>query len=619
MLHHKWHFLLSLNILLIFIPSFAQPINPEPGENLWHILAAVGTELDLLAIDQAECCAGTFTVLHDIQETLCSKINMLDAPLDNCCFTINSKIENLAQNADECCQTLLSKIDVLNLCQSTPIEINPNGTTIATAGSYTLINEVSLDAGSNVTINANDVFFDLNNHRIRGGQGIIIAPSNNRITVKNGYVVSSATSGIMLLGANEDIHLNNIDITSTSMGITCTNQTNILMRNLNISNVDFGILATSCNNSSIQNCSIVGKSNGSSTYGIGFNIGLETIANDCWTVQQTTVDSFASGFNLTNVSSIVMRDCTACNNVSSAPTSAGFIIQDTSSSFSQKHTLIRCASNVNSSHGFLITNGSAIGSSFSLENCIALGKDATNSGVGNGFEVSRPNGIFNQCQSSLMNIGFNILSGATNCVFNNCSSANQTSHGFFLLGASTSCTECVATNNGANGFRMSNTPLSATYSCDLLSCRALYNTAQGFFVEQDANKVALQKCIASGNVLQGFIFGTAAGQSITGLAFSECIASNNSATGFDLANVVNVQSNTTVERCTAVGNGIGSATAFGFRGNAAGASSIAFYLNTAHTNGNAVANNYNNTGTTSPTPLALNSVTRLYGDNLTSI
>ncbi len=595
-------------------------VNPQPGENMWHILAAVGTDLDELAQNKAECCVGTFTALQSVQDTICSKIDVLDDVLNNCCFTTVSKIDDLT-----CCYTIASKLDTLSLCQPIALTIDQNGTTIATSGSYALINEVSLNIGSNITINANDVFFDLNNHRITGGQGIIISPNNNRVTVQNGYIISSATSGILLAGLNEDVLLDTININATSVGITCTNQTNIVMSNLNISSVDFGILATSCNNSTIQNCSIVGKSDGSSTNGIAFNPGSEIVLNNCWTVKQTTVDSFASGFNILNVSSLLMEGCVACNNLGAAATSAGFIIQDTLSSFVQKHILKRCTSQVNSSHGFLITNGGATTSFYTLENCTALGKNITNVGTGSGFEISRPNGVFISCKANLLSLGFDILEAATDCLFEKCQSVDNgvltTSHGFLITGARAVLTSCLALNNFGRGFQLNN-PNNLAYACDIENCIAAQNGLSGFLISQNANNASIRNCSSYNNQGNGFVFGISPtlNQTISKLLFSQCVACGNLNNGFDLQLMTTATTSTaTVEKCTAVGNGITVANNFGFNRHLSlsNTTNAAFYLNSAHSNGTTGTNNYNNLGLASPAPVSITG-TPLYGDNLTN-
>ena len=128
------------------------PVNPQPGQNIWHITAAIGTELDQMAVvlNANSCCATTFTAIAAVDRDVLIVSSKIDAltnivnldfnntftALDACCTTINSNISLLtnivnvdfngtftalqqvdndvltvSSKIDACCSTLVSLID----------------------------------------------------------------------------------------------------------------------------------------------------------------------------------------------------------------------------------------------------------------------------------------------------------------------------------------------------------------------------------------------------------------------------------------------------------------------------------------------------------------------------
>jgi len=225
-------------------------VNPQPGENLWHIAAAIGTELDQLAVSSSQCCAGTFTTIEGLQNTLSSKIDL-------CCFTLNSKIDALtgdivsdfsgtftvlqlidndvltaSSKIDLCCATLNSKIDSLagivvtdfagtftsiaaiqcsggggsSPCAPTPLS-QSSSLIINASGNYCL----SQDITGNISITASDVTIDLNNRSLFGT--IDVATGLTNINIQNGYVapnsdITDATHAAIKINSGADIKIN---------------------------------------------------------------------------------------------------------------------------------------------------------------------------------------------------------------------------------------------------------------------------------------------------------------------------------------------------------------------------------------------------------------------------
>src|SRR5436190_20952379 len=50
---------------LLIVPThlFSTKVNPQSGNNIWHLTAAIGTELDELTSGFNTCCIDTFTTL----------------------------------------------------------------------------------------------------------------------------------------------------------------------------------------------------------------------------------------------------------------------------------------------------------------------------------------------------------------------------------------------------------------------------------------------------------------------------------------------------------------------------------------------------------------------------
>jgi hypothetical protein len=214
-------------ILFGFMSAFlalsinANPVNPQPGENIWHLIAGVGTEVDLLAFNQSAqdsvieskldgCCislgaqldevnaqlqaisgssidslVGTFTQLISLSDELIVSLTTLE----QIAFTITStlaQLETLLEGVievelttqsklDLCCATLNSKVDLLAACAASPII---GGTTISISGNYCLTQSFT----GNIVIDAPSTILDLNGREVTG----LIQVNQPYSVIKNG-------------------------------------------------------------------------------------------------------------------------------------------------------------------------------------------------------------------------------------------------------------------------------------------------------------------------------------------------------------------------------------------------------------------------------------------------
>ena len=584
--------LLYINIVL-FCNLVGKPI-PQPGENIWYLAARIGTALDQIAVDSSLCCNSTFTVIESTANTLSSKIDLLDANVQDCCTILDSKVDSVQLQLSLCCSSIDTALTRLD---GTPLIIPPTGTTITTPGYYCLAADVTLLAGSFVATNTSDVVLDLNQHTITAGEGLSVLAGNNRVTIQNGFIVSSATNGLILTGTNENITLKNLEISSSPNGISCTNQSNLLISNINISDVSNGILPTTCNNTIIQDCNIIGKIDSTSLIGLSFNAGGITAPNNCILINRVKVDTFAIGFNFLNISSLQANDCIACNNWRTGATDAGFIITDTDTTLPQKHILRRCTSQVNASNGFLISQGGS-SAAYILVNCAAMGNSTLNTGAGNGFTTTRTNGTFINCISSGMSVGFNCDGGNNN--FTGCSAENSSTVGMNVISTKNYFLGCNCNKNGSNGFGSVNT------NNVFENCISDNNAANGFSASTAASSNSFVRCVACSDATTGIaVIGNAN-------LITNCMANVNTI-GFGSLTLP-AGSSTIFQNCTAEGN-----TTFGFQGSST--NTAVYYLNTANANGTtAGTDNFNTVASPNSAPTSgITSVTRRYGDNLRGI
>lgn len=444
---------LLLLLPIIFSSSIVcQPVNPQPGENIWHLTAAIGTEVDNLAT----CCVGTFTALAS------------------------------------CCHTITSKIDELELCNAVPLTIPSVGITIETAGVYCLTTNQTLGASNNICIDANDVVLDLNGHTITGGGSgsstILIGstPSStiNTVTIKNGFIDSSNGNAVGTNSGNtfSGITIEDITIHNSPTGVLLqgsTSMNNSIIRNVLTDVCVNGFKFSNAKNCLVENC----NANGIflTTPASGFS---EVSACNNITFRNCTCSFFGNsgtdgGFNFSTSTNLVFDSCNAFNNGND-----GF-------KFNQS-TLTNCVADGNFSSGFNSLNPDNI-----LMNCKAINTFAV------GFTGG---GTFENCIAS-----DNIFSGffmTDKAQLTDCQSTdNKTApngKGFYISADNVNLTRCISSNNLSDGFFM-----GSNSHCEFLECQALNNKGNGFNLSP-ASATTVASCFANNNTGYGFTVNTVA-------------------------------------------------------------------------------------------------------------
>jgi parallel beta-helix repeat protein len=588
---------LPLAFILFSAHSVSQPINPQPGENIWHLIAGVGTEVDLLAFNQTACCVGTFTTLNLLQsaieniacsgscnfsgtytvlDAINSEVITIQSSIDMCCFDLNSKIEALTAIADfggtfttladirtaeftieskvdECCFDLNSKVEsistavvedfagtftvlnVLGVCNEKPFPTP--GTLdlfISTTGVYCLTQDIDIGSSFIVISNA-DVVLNLNGHTISGSSsnGLILISSSN-VTICNGSLFSTDPNNAMGINVN-------------------TARSNIYIHDLTLSNFSSGLSFTSLSNSLIQRIHVINPTN------FGINIGN----------------------SITNVS---IEDCI----VDGIPTIGGtaYSLLGTTGTTQPGVTLNRCIANRGGNYGFFIAGCSA---------------------------------TLTDCQSNSQGVGFNVLTNSTggmNVIFKNCIAKANGFEGFSANGANadtTSCItfeNCISESNSLQGYVIDRIPNSVFKQCVCTN-----NLSHGISISRSSNGV-IKECVCSNNTGSGFIVGAIALTS--NFTLQNCTASNNLTHGFDLS--FPALSNCTVIGCSAINNSLGSGSFFGFNSQSATQTNVNFYLNNASQNGTTPSTQNYRFSPPGANSAPVSSVTgaRSYGDNLSA-
>lgn len=237
-------------LLIASLPILAL-VNPQPGENIWHLTAAIGTELDELSVNQSSCCVGTFTALASIsQEEL-----TIESKIDQCCSTIISKLNSLTQTVIADFAGTFTAIAAINCsgnssCQ--PTQLTTSNLAISSSGNFcmssNLTGNIIISApASEVTINMNG--FALN--------GTITISGGSNIVIHNGVIAPSSASGsYAITNSDSYVALENLNVLPTS--------------------ANTGGISNSGSNVIIQNCFIVPTTGTTNTTGI-LNSGSNVI------------------------------------------------------------------------------------------------------------------------------------------------------------------------------------------------------------------------------------------------------------------------------------------------------------------------------------------------------
>ena len=445
-------------ILFMSSPLFCTLVNPMPGENLWHLTAAIGTVVDELALEQVSCC---------------SKIDrLIERTTDQC---------DLANTFSAIAATIQSKIDECCACNHTPIF---QATTITASGTYCLANNIS----GRIVISADQTVVDLNQHTITNNGSIAITISSNvdGITIQNGYI-NSATTGISASSGNSGIIVNNVSMDTIENGISLASATQV-----NISNVDIrftstagsGIQLTNTKNINIAHSNVTGTGAGQL---YGFNTCNVANVINC-TAKNISTTNTIFGFNIVNCIGVNLNSCTATSN-SQLNNIQGFSISGQAVA-SQSAYLTDCTA-INCALGFNTSIGDGV---YILESCLAC-QNNINYGLG------RSKGLLINCTADGGNIGFTINDTSNGAIIN-CQAIQCAGNGFSGGDANSWLIKnCNANKNSSNGFSFSS---ASSVKNAIENCTATNNTGTGFVGTGD-NRSIFYENQASGNIAGNYL------------------------------------------------------------------------------------------------------------------
>jgi len=349
-------------------------------------------------------------------------------------------------------------------CNATPLTVPAGGATISAPGYYCLTG----DTTGTITINANDVTLDLNNHTISlpsdsGADGVDVNPGFSRITIKNGNIVTPY-NGIGLFGdtGDSDFYIYDVTIDGASLGISAGRLANLTIARVIITNSsDFGFSIGSASNVTLSACNVTNVSGGN-----GFNI--LGVPNSSMLLDSCIATNAASGFAITGTN-VTLTHCLAQN------CGSGFSIGNTITNITTDIALVDCTANFNGGKGFYIA-----GSNTTLTDCMAQGNGTSDSANCAGFflETTSNNTMLANCSANL-----NIGNAGTSAAFFNWTTVGPSS---FIA--------CTAQNNAIEGFNM----INSTGVGIIKSCVAKGNSACGF---DDASTSSLYQYVA--NVAEG--------------------------------------------------------------------------------------------------------------------
>lgn len=228
-----------------------------------------------------------------LTDTVVPELTALESKLDPCCTTI----ANDFIGTWTLLEAIASKVDIpCPSCVITPISA-PG--TISAPGSYCLANNIT----GAITITADDVTLDLNNHTIDSGS-IGIEITGNNATILNGTIQNMSECGIRIAGASNSI-LTAIDVVNTPTGYVLQNSSSSLItdcRARTISGTGFSLVASSTN--SLVNCQTINTTGTGSAYGFYATDGTLNNFTGCTVTDISTSSTLTgdrvAGFYLTD-------------------------------------------------------------------------------------------------------------------------------------------------------------------------------------------------------------------------------------------------------------------------------------------------------------------------------
>lgn len=243
--------LLYLCLTLTHNNIMPQPASPQPGENIWHVVAGIGTAIDQLAI---------------------------------------------------CCATANSKIDSLGACD--PFSIT-GPTAISVPGCYCLASNFNVSSGDGILITSDNIIVDLNNKTIfgtGGDNGVHVASTVSQVTIQNGSILNMTLNGILIEG-NKCL-IQNCTTNNNKTGINVSNgSSNRLIANTAIGNTTAGFALNNASNTIAKDNQAIANGSNDSSYGFISSAGVGNLFESC--VAENTITTtnglgfVAAGFMLT--------------------------------------------------------------------------------------------------------------------------------------------------------------------------------------------------------------------------------------------------------------------------------------------------------------------------------
>lgn len=497
-----FHILFIVVCMLHAQDNNANPVNPQPGENLWHILAAVGTEVDALLANPCDT-STTYTLFNTILNKEC---------------TISSKIDVISTTGGS--QTEFDQtftiIHALSLCMPIPII---SSTVITNPGHYCLaFNLVDL-TDPIITISSSDVLLDLNGNTLSASMNDAIqlddSDSNkSNIVIKNGnfelqsvhginflnndfthtfsnivlenlqinYTVSTGnaieihkahglrmsnciTNGALIIDNSLDLLIENCAF-NAGPGSMISTSTNIIMQccSFDLNQAD-GLFVSVADNLLTENCSFnQNATNGSGSGMTIFNSRNLHIKNCSFDGISTSMQQNGIFIQASNGSSnnMLFEDCTLNRNFIN-----GMLFLPSNNATIGCAKILRCTANGNAIDGFSIVGGPNTVSDILLENCFAC------ENAQNGFEINAGKSaaaldicLINCVAKDNTINGYQTIvagGGSISGLFKECQAvSNATTAGFNEAGTAGSSFSYVANAAKGNGTNPAGTPTPGT-------------------------------------------------------------------------------------------------------------------------------------------------------------
>jgi hypothetical protein len=353
---------------------------------------------------------------------------------------------------------------------------------ITTPGHYKLCESLS-GGDDTLDISASDVILDLGGY-VLDSITVSISGGVSHVTVRNGIITNTRT-GIWLnssLSAQSDILIENITVDTVTDALAFANiallalgnVTGLTIRNFTVYNGSFINIFLSNAEGSYEGVVLENIScfNTNPVFEVGGNEGEPVI----WV--QSCTNLVMRNIKLENqweeLNGILFDTCTdidvdgvSITTTLSTPVTSTAGVQLTTSTVAQlKNIIIDSGTNNVFTDGFLIDSDSVV--------------------------------IMDSCEANLCSgTGFNIQ--CSNSIFENCIAQNNGTQGFNVSdGSQNQFINCTAQLNGLNGFVNEST----STACEFNNCFALYNGTGGFFISGAMNNYS--SCSAIGNAGSGF-------------------------------------------------------------------------------------------------------------------